>query len=100
MLMFYSHWGKRQTIAEIAQQIKGESSNWINKQKLIKDHFRWQDDYYAVSVSESHLAKVRAYIQKQEEHHRKISFVEEVDQFMKHYGWNLISDDAAKTELK
>src|SRR6266480_325097 len=85
---------KRQTIADIAQQIKGESSHWINKENLIQDQFRWQDDYYAVSVSESHLPKVRTYIQNQDEHHRKVSFAEEVDLFMKHYGWKLLSDVA------
>jgi putative transposase len=44
--------GKEQNIAKICQLIKGESSHWINENKLTKTKFQWQDDYYAVSVSE------------------------------------------------
>ena len=61
-----------QTIADIARLIKGESSYWINKQKLIKDKFAWQKEFYASSVSESHLDKIREYIKNQERHHSSI----------------------------
>src|SRR4051812_30556881 len=44
--------GREQTIAKVAQMIKGESSFWINKNKLVSDGFMWQNDYYANSVSE------------------------------------------------
>jgi len=54
--------------------IKGESSNWINKNQLTKEKFEWQDEYFAVSVSESHLEFVREYIKNQEEHHQKKTF--------------------------
>ena len=79
-------------MSEVAQLIKGESSNWINKSGLIKDHFNWQDDYWAVSVSESHIFSVRKYIQNQEAHHGIKSFSEEIDVFMKKYGWELVKD--------
>lgn len=78
---------KDQSISKIAQLIKGESSFWINKNKLTREKFFWQDDYWAVSVSESHIKHLRAYINNQEEHHRKKSFTEEVNEFMKKYGW-------------
>ncbi len=79
--------GKEQTISQIAQLIKGESSFWINQSKLLNSKFNWQDDFWAVSVSESHLEAVRKYIEYQEEHHKKVSFKEEVDAFLKKYGW-------------
>jgi len=79
--------GKEQTIAKVSQLIKGESSFWINKNKLIKHKFEWQDDYSAVSVSESQVKHVVNYIKDQEEHHAKKSFKEEVDEFMTKYGW-------------
>ena len=60
----------------MAQLIKGESAFWINQNRLIKGKFVWQDDYWAVSVSESHLQVVREYIRNQEEHHRTKSFTE------------------------
>ncbi|MCX7612535.1 MAG: transposase, partial [Ignavibacterium sp.] len=81
---------KEQTISKVAQLIKGESSYWINKNKLTKTKFIWQDDYWAVSVSESQIDKVRQYILNQEEHHRVKTFTEEVDEFMKKYGWSFI----------
>ena len=79
--------GSDQTISKAAQLIKGESSNWINKNKFITGHFEWQDEYIAVSVSESQIDKVRDYIKNQEEHHRKKSFAEEYDEFIKKYGF-------------
>jgi len=79
-----------QSISEVAQLMKGESSYWINKNKLIRHSFEWQDDYFAVSVSESAVNAVRSYINTQEEHHRKETFEEEYDELMKRYGFELI----------
>lgn len=45
--------GIDQTISKVMQLIKGESSYWINKNELCKEKFEWQDEYFAVSVSES-----------------------------------------------
>ena len=83
---------KDQTMSDIAQLIKGESSFWINKNNIVQGKFAWQDDYWAVSVSESHLEQVRKYIQNQEEHHIVKSFEEEIDEFMKKYGWNYVKE--------
>jgi len=58
--------GNDQTISKVAQLIKGESSFWINKNKLITGKFEWQDDYIAVSVSESMVGKIKEYINNQE----------------------------------
>ncbi|MCO5286081.1 MAG: IS200/IS605 family transposase [Chitinophagaceae bacterium] len=82
--------GRTQTISQVGQLIKGESSRWINKSGLIKSPFNWQDDFWAVSVSESHLNALRKYIQNQEKHHKKTTFNEEVDLFIKKYGWEII----------
>jgi putative transposase len=71
--------GREQNIARVMMLIKGESAHWINKQKLFRGKFYWQDDYYAISVSESQVQKVRAYIKKQEEHHRAVPFVKELE---------------------
>lgn len=78
------------SMSDTAQLIKGESSHWINQNKLTASHFFWQDDYWAVGVSESHLKAVRNYIFKQEEHHQKKSFAEEAEEFMNKYGWQYI----------
>lgn len=83
---------KEQSISKVAQLIKGESSFWINQNKLIERKFMWQDDYWAVSVSESHLEQTRRYIFNQEQHHGKTTFKDEVDIFMKKDGWQHIAD--------
>ncbi len=84
--------GKKQTIEKVIQLIKGESSFWINKQKLCKEYFEWQDEYFAVSVSESRVDLVRNYIKNQEEHHQHKTFQEEYDEFMKKYGFEKFKD--------
>jgi len=76
-----------QTIAKTMQLLKGESSYWINENSLIRPRFEWQDEYFAVSVSESMVEKVREYIRGQEEHHRKKSFTEEYEEFLRGYGF-------------
>ena len=80
--------GTEQTISKIAMLIKGESSFWVNKQKLIKEKFEWQDEYIALSVSESAIAKVRQYIENQEEHHRKKTFAQEYEEFLSVHGFS------------
>jgi REP element-mobilizing transposase RayT len=77
------------SIAKSLQLIKGESAYWINKQKLTRTKFEWADEYFAVSVSESILDKVRSYILKQEEHHKKVTFMEEYEEFSKKYNFKV-----------
>ena len=84
--------GKEQTISKVTQLIKGESSFWINKKNLIDDRFIWQDDFWAVSVSESHLQVTRTYICNQSKHHKRQSFSEEVAGFMEIYGWQYVRE--------
>jgi REP element-mobilizing transposase RayT len=69
------------------QLIKGESSFWINKNHIVKNKFSWAVEYYAVSVSESHVPRIRNYIRNQESHHRKITWEAETDEFMTKYGF-------------
>ncbi|MEJ7626532.1 MAG: IS200/IS605 family transposase [Ferruginibacter sp.] len=71
-----------QTISKIVQLIKGESSYWINKNKLMPYKFEWQNEYFAASVSESGVNRVRNYIENQEEHHKKKTFLEEYEEFI------------------
>ena len=81
-----------QTMSQVMQLIKGESSYWMNKNKLCRTRFEWQDEYYAVSVSPSNLDQVREYIRNQEEHHRHSSFQEEFDHFITASGFQKLKD--------
>jgi putative transposase len=74
--------GVDQNIRKVVQLIKGESSFWINKEKLTDEKFQWQNEYFAVSVSESMIDKVRNYIKNQESHHNKKTFQEEYEDFI------------------
>ena len=79
--------GIDQTMSKTMQLLKGESSYWINKHNLCKRKFEWQDEYFAVSVSESMLDKVRGYIKNQEDHHKEKTFQQEYDQFIEKHGF-------------
>lgn len=82
---------QEQTIAKVVQLLKGESSFWINKNKLCKEKFEWQDEYFAVSVSESGVNAVRAYIKNQEEHHSRKDFAEEYNELINKYGFKRVA---------
>jgi len=79
--------GKNQEIAKVAMLIKGESAHWLNQQHYLSGKFYWQDDYFAVSVSESMVEAAENYIKKQEEHHTLKPFSEELDFFTRKYNF-------------
>ena len=74
-----------QNIATLMNLIKGESSYWANRNLKWPENFGWQDDYFAVSVSESQFDTVNNYITNQETHHQRKTFQEEYDEFIKNY---------------
>ena len=84
--------GRNQTIQKTVQLIKGESSFWINKNSMTKQKFEWQNEYFAVSVSPSKLEEARKYIRNQEEHHRKKTFTDEYEEFLKKMGFEKFKD--------
>lgn len=85
--------GTEQTISKTVMLLKGESSFWVNKQNLLKHKFEWQDEYIALSVSQSGLEKVRAYIANQEDHHRKMTFAEEYQKFLNEHQTQSFAQD-------
>ena len=74
------------TIEQVIQLLKGSFSHWINQKRLISGKFAWGRGYGAFSVSQSDISRVANYIAGQEEHHRKRSFAEEYEIFVKRYG--------------
>lgn len=76
----------QKSIAEVIKQIKGSSSHYINHNNLISERFSWQNGYAAFSVSASVVEKVFLYIENQKLHHRKNTYEQEVDDFLKLYG--------------
>jgi putative transposase len=84
--------GDDQTMRKIMQLIKGESSYWMNKQNIIEGKFEWQDEYYAVSVSESLVNIVRDYIKNQEKHHAHKTWENEYNEFIEKFGFERFKD--------
>ena len=74
-----------QLIPELLQDIKGDSSGWINKKRFVTGKFKWQEGYGAFSYSHSHIDKVVKYINNQEQHHKKITFKEEYTELLKRF---------------
>ena len=70
---------------ELAELISGASENFINTNKLCTGNFRWQTSCSAFSVSKREIDKVCKYILNQPEHHKKQTFAEEYNTFLKFY---------------
>jgi REP element-mobilizing transposase RayT len=80
-----------QSIAYVAQMIKGESAFWVNnKSGLLNHKLEWGKSYYAVSHGRSSLNTVRRYIQRQEQHHKAKTLLEECEEFMRLYGFDYV----------
>lgn len=71
------------SIAEYTRVLKTNCSKWIHE-TLTKD-FAWQEGYSAFSVSQSVVGKVIDYIRGQKEHHKRLSFKEELQSFLKRH---------------
>jgi REP element-mobilizing transposase RayT len=89
-----------QSLPQVVRYLKGESSHWVNEQKLTAERFAWQEGYTALSYGESQIPKVREYIKNQEEHHRRMSFKEELEGFLKQFNIEGQSDVEKKEEEK
>jgi REP element-mobilizing transposase RayT len=66
-----------QSVSQLLQMVKEDSSKWIKQNRLCSRQFTWQDGYGAFSYSKSQVDNVILYIQHQQEHHRFKSFREE-----------------------
>ena len=64
-------------LADLVQQIKVDSTHFINKRRLVHGRFSWQEGYGAFSYGHSQLNTIIRYIQNQERHHQKRSFKDE-----------------------
>ena len=82
--------GKQVNLSEIVRTVKSSTTRWINEKTGNPfRHFCWQDGYGAFSVSNSHVDAVVAYINGQEEHHKKVSFQDELRKICQLYNVNL-----------
>ncbi|MFT4155213.1 IS200/IS605 family transposase [Parafilimonas sp.] len=71
-----------QSISSLMQRVKTDSSAWINDSGFCKSKFLWQKGYGAFSYARSQVDTVIRYIQNQEQHHRKQTFLDEYRKFL------------------
>lgn len=75
----------KQSVSEMMRLVKGDSSEFINKEKLTPRKFYWQEGYGAFSNSRSQIDAVVKYILNQKQHHAKKTFREEYLDMLKDY---------------
>jgi putative transposase len=76
---------QNQSISDLMRLLKGDSSEWINKQQLTPRKFQWQEGYGAFSHSKSQTDAVVKYILNQKEHHKKVSFRDEYQKMLQDF---------------
>ena len=64
-------------LADLVKEMKADSSNFINKRRLVHGRFSWQEGYGAFSYGHSQLDTIISYIHNQEKHHSRRSFKDE-----------------------
>jgi len=74
-----------QSLSDLMQDIKGNSSKWINEKGFVKGKFEWQSGFGAFSYSDSQVDAVVKYIINQEEHHKKKTFIQEYTEFLEKF---------------
>jgi len=76
---------KNYALAKIVEEFKKSSSKWLKTKGAEFQSFFWQNGYGVFSVSQSDIDVVIRYIEKQEEHHRVMTFQEEYRKFLEKY---------------
>ena len=74
-----------QSLSDLMKNVKQDSSKWINNKNLVYGKFSWQAGYGGFSYSKSDISNVIKYIKSQEEHHKKISFLDEYQKLLKEF---------------
>ena len=70
---------------ELSTIVSESTRRFINQNKLCAGRFAWQESAAAFSVSKADVDKVCKYILNEPRHHKKISFADEYDAFIKFY---------------
>ena len=79
--------------SQVAQYLKGDSSKWIHDTFKERRSFEWQEGYAAFSIGISGVEDTTKYIHGQVEHHRKMTFREEIEVFLKKHDMEYVERD-------
>ena len=83
-LLFSLH--RTVALSSAVEEVKKSSSKWLKTKSPDLANFAWQGGYGAFSVSQSNIAAVKRYIGRQEEHHRTVTFKDELTAFFRKNG--------------
>jgi putative transposase len=81
------------SVAKSIQLLKGNSSKWIHGTFREQRLFEWQEGYGAFSIGISGVEDTTEYIKEQAAHHRKVTFAEELEVFLKKHGMECVEHD-------
>ena len=70
--------------AALIKELKRCSTVWLKTKNAMND-FMWQGGYGMFSIGVSQIDATRRYINGQEEHHRKVTFQDELRQFLQRH---------------
>ena len=73
------------SVAKFVGDIKANTSRWLSQTFPDFRSFRWQGGYSSFTVSKSNWEGVADYIDRQEEHHRKMTFEEELKKLLRRH---------------
>ena len=71
-----------QASSDLMYDVKRSSSLWINENRLVKGKFSWQEGFGVFSYGNSQIPDIATYIEQQEAHHAKRTFIEEYTRFL------------------
>jgi putative transposase len=77
---------KNHPLIKIVEEVKKGSSKWAKTAGPKNPAFQWQAGYGAFSVSQSNLDEVQHYIENQEEHHRRMTYQDELRALFRRHG--------------
>ena len=71
---------------KVVKEIKSSSSRWVNETMNLPGRFAWQTGYGWFSVGPADLEQTRSYVKQQKNHHKKVTFQDELRKFLRQYG--------------
>jgi REP element-mobilizing transposase RayT len=75
-----------QCMSKLVEAVKSSSSLWIKTASPDMRDFAWQRGYGALSVSAPDLDRLVGYIDRQADHHKRVSFQDEFRAILREHG--------------
>jgi putative transposase len=74
--------GPKHCLSDLVRVVKSKATRWVKETFPDEENFAWQEGFGSFTVSQSNLAAVQSYLEKQREHHRVKTFKDEFREFL------------------